>query len=108
MTALRIGLALAATLGLAACATVEPQDSTDRPMRYACPGGTSFTAAYAKDGRRAYVTAQGQVYTLSFSPPNRSVGGLKFMKKGVVLQALGPVASLDGAQGGPYRDCKAG
>jgi hypothetical protein len=105
---LRLAMAAAAVLTLAACASVEPQDSTDRPMRYACVGGSSFTAAYAKDGRRAYVTAAGQTYTLSFSPPNRSTGGLKFMKKGVVLQALGPVASLDGAQGGPYRDCKAG
>lgn len=99
---------LAGGLMLAACASVAPQDATDAPMRYVCVGGQSFTASYAKDGRRAYVTAGGVTHVLSFAEPSRAEGGLKFMKKGVVLQANGPWAKLAGAGGGPYLNCKTG
>jgi hypothetical protein len=104
-------LALAAAvlaLTLGGCASVQPEDATNLPMPYACPGGKSFTAAFAKDGRRATVVAAGQTYVLAVSQVNDSVGGMKFMRNGVVLHAKGPVAALEGAAGGPYRDCRTG
>lgn len=97
-----------AALSLGACASVEPQDATNRAMPYACPSGKSFTAAFAKDGRRATVVASGQTYVLVVSQVNQSVGGMKFMRKGVTLHANGPVAFLEGAAGGPYENCRTG
>ncbi len=104
-------LAFAFSLGalsLASCASVEPEDATNRPMPYACAGGKTFTAAFAKDGRRATVVAGGQTHVLGVSQVNQSVGGMKFMRKGVVLQAKGPAAELQGVAGGPYINCRTG
>jgi hypothetical protein len=95
-------LAAGAALALAACATVAPQDSTDAAQAYACAGGKRFTASYALNGRRAEVTAGGRIYVLK---PGE---GGRFAANGVTLAASGVDARLDGAKGGPYRNCKSG
>lgn len=105
MSRRRALLALAGGLALSACASVEPEDATDRPMTYACAAGGSFTAAYSRDGRRAYVTAGGQAYVLR---PIPAASGVRYTGGGVTLHAKGPEALLEGAAGGPYRNCRTG
>lgn len=105
---MRAGLWIAlAALGLtlAACATVEPEDAVDTPMPYACSGGKSFTASYRLNGRVARVTAGGQTLTLREA---RSGPGARYAYKDILLSTKGAAATLDGAPGGPYRNCRTG
>lgn len=102
---LKVMLAAGALLALAGCASVAPQDATDAPQTYACVGGKSFTAAYDLAGDKALVTAGGRTYSL---PHVRSGSGAKYARDGVELFSKGDTAMLDGAAGGPYRDCKTG
>lgn len=96
---------VAGLLALGGCASVMPEDATDAPMTYACEGGRQFTAAYDLKGDRARVSAGGRSYVL---PLVRSASGARYAKGAVVLHTKGAEALLDGAAGGPYRDCRTG
>ncbi|MDP3745906.1 MAG: MliC family protein [Phenylobacterium sp.] len=102
---MRPALTLVGLLALGGCASVMPEDATDAPMTYACAGGKRFTAAYALKGDKARVTAGGVAYSL---PHVRSGSGARYAKAGVELSTKGDEALLDGAAGGPYRDCRTG
>ena len=102
---MRTTLALVGLLALGGCASVMPQDATDAPMAYACAGGKRFTAAYDLKGDKARVTAGGTSYSL---PHLRSGSGARYARAGVELATKGDEALLDGAAGGPYRDCRTG
>lgn len=95
---------LAAGLALAGCATA-PEDASDAPMLYVCGVGKSFTASYALDGRIARVIVGGKTVTLR---QVRSGSGATFAAGGTRLSTKGVDAVLDGAPGGPYRNCKTG
>ncbi len=98
-------LALAGLLALGGCATTMPEDATDAAMTYTCAGGKRFTASYDLKGDKARVMAGGVAYAL---PHVRSGSGARYAKGGVELSTKGDEARLDGAAGGPYRDCRTG
>lgn len=102
---MRTAIALVGLLALGGCASVMPEDATDAPMTYACAGGKRFTAAYAMKGDKARVAAGGTSYSL---PHVRSGSGARYARAGVELFTKGDEARLDGAAGGPYRDCRTG
>ncbi|WP_312164681.1 MliC family protein [Phenylobacterium sp.] len=102
---LKVMLAAGALLALAGCASVAPQDATDAPQAYACAGGKAFTAAYDLAGDKARVTAGGRTYSLRHV---RSGSGAKYAGGGVELFSQGDEATLSGAAGAPYRNCKTG
>lgn len=98
-------LAFIGLLAIAGCATAAPQDATDAAMPYACAGGKSFTAAYNLKGDKARVVAGGRTYLL---PHVRSGSGARYAGGGVQLWSKGDGATLEGAAGGPYADCRTG
>ncbi|WP_332773213.1 MliC family protein [Phenylobacterium sp.] len=102
---MRTALALIGMLALGGCASVMPEDATDAPMTYACADGKRFTAAYALKGDEVRVIAGGMSYSL---PHMRSASGARYARAGVELATKGDAALLDGAAGGPYRDCQTG
>lgn len=91
------GLCLLAT----ACATAAPGSSAE-PNLYRCDGGKGFTAAYAKSGRTARVTAGGLSRTLRLA---RSASGARYTAGSMELWGKGAGATLKGFPGGPYDGC---
>ena len=101
-------LATMSVLALSACASSPfptAADATDAAQTYACAGGKRFTAAYHLKGDCVSVGAGGRSYSLRHVP---SGSGVKYARDGVELHAKGTEATLDGALGSPYRDCRTG
>lgn len=96
-------IALAALALLAACAST----STGGPRAdWRCDGGAAFSARISTSGQgSAEVFAGGQVYQL-----NRVAGasGLRYSNGGVEYWERGGGATLSGARGGPYNNCRRG
>lgn len=101
---MRLILASAALLALTACASLEsPQDQVGgNRMIWRCEGGASFTATITSDGR-ARVVVGGQTYSL----PHESAGaGARYANGGIVYWERAGQATLTGARGGPYTNCR--
>ena len=98
---MRFPLLLSAAFLLSACAA-----SPGAPERFtfACAGGTSFTVGYDAGDELAEVAAGGRRYRL---PRARSGSGARYAADGVELWEHQGRASLTGAAGGPYQDCRA-
>jgi membrane-bound inhibitor of C-type lysozyme len=95
-------LALAALALLAACATGAAPGGPR--MDWRCDGGGAFSARIKGDGR-AEVFAGGQVYNL---PHVQGASGARYAQGGVEYWERGGEATLTGAQGGPYNNCRRG
>lgn len=95
-------LALIALAFLAACA------STGAPagprMDWRCAGGAAFSARIKPDGV-AEVFAGGQVYNL---PHVQAASGARYSNGAVEYWERGGEATLTGAQGAPYANCRRG
>lgn len=93
---------LAALLLLAACA-VTGGTIGDR-MDWRCQNNAAFSARIKTNGS-AEVFAGGQVYTL---PHVEAASGARYSNGQVEYWERGGQASLGGAQGGPYTNCRRG
>jgi membrane-bound inhibitor of C-type lysozyme len=93
-------LIAAALLALSACA---PGDAPTGPsLEWRCDGGASFSARMTTQGN-AEVSAGGQVYRLPGVPAG---SGTRYTDGRVEYWQHGDEAMLNGAQGGPYSNCK--
>jgi len=92
-------LLLAATLlSLAACAASDPSvGRTD----WRCDGGAAFSVRY--EGGSAQVFAGGQTYAL---PQTESGSGIRYSDGAVEYREHQGQATLGGARGGPYTNCR--
>lgn len=90
----------AALLALSACATPDPV--TGAAITWRCDGGASFTAQDTEGGD-AVVTAGGRTYHVRGV---MAASGERFTGGGVEYWQHGDEAMLNGAQGGPYANCK--
>lgn len=88
-------------LGLAACATPSAPSLTGR-MDWRCDNDRAFSARIGADGR-AEVFAGGQVYRL---PHVAGASGARYQEGGVEYWERGGQATLGGAAGGPYQNCR--
>jgi membrane-bound inhibitor of C-type lysozyme len=94
-------LLAAACLALAACATTSGGAPGDR-MDWRCDGGAAFSARVSTTGT-AEVFAGGQVYRL---PHVAGASGARYSNGAVEYWERGGEASLGGAPGGPYANCR--
>jgi membrane-bound inhibitor of C-type lysozyme len=94
--------ALAALALLAACAT--GGGAAGPRMDWRCDGGAAFSARI-KSGGTAEVFAGGQVYNL---PHVAGATGARYAEGGVEYWEHGGSATLSGARGGPYNNCRRG
>jgi membrane-bound inhibitor of C-type lysozyme len=94
-------VSLAALALLAACATGQPAGPR---MDWRCDGGAAFSARIKPDGV-AEVFAGGRVYNL---PHVQAASGARYAEGGVEYWERGGEAMLNGAQGGPYANCRRG
>ncbi len=93
-------LLAAVLLGLGACAATDPAAGrTD----WACAQGAAFSVRF--EGARAQVFAGGQVYTL---PQTESGSGIRYSDGTVEYREHQGQATLSGARGGPYNNCRRG
>lgn len=93
-------LLLAAALAtLSACATT-PSPGGPR-MDWRCDGGAAFSARIR--GESAEVFAGGQVYNL---PHVQAASGARYANGSVEYWERGGQATLNGAHGGPYANCR--
>jgi membrane-bound inhibitor of C-type lysozyme len=92
-----------ALLSLAACATT-PTGSMGPRMDWRCDGGAAFSARINASGA-AEVFAGGQTYTL---PHVAAASGAKYSNGRVEYWERGGEATLSGAHGGPYNNCRRG
>lgn len=91
-------LLAAAILTLAACASTAPRGPrTD----WTCDGGAAFSVRFA--GESAEVFAAGRVYTLSQAATG---SGIRYTDGTVDYREHQGEASLGGAFGGPYNNCR--
>lgn len=94
--------ALAALALLAACST--PSAGPGGPfMQWRCDGGAAFSARITGDG--AEVFAAGQTYSL---PHVAGASGARYSNGTVEYWERGGEATLGGARGGPYNNCRRG
>ena len=93
-------LALSALALLAACAT--GGGGGGPRMDWRCDGGAAFSARI-KSGGTAEVFAGGQVYSL---PHTQSGSGARYTNGTVEYWERGGEATLTGAHGGPYSNCR--
>lgn len=98
---MRILIAAAALLALAACSTV---GTIGARMDWRREGGAAFSARI-KTNDTAEVFAGGQVYTL---PHVAAASGARYAEGGVEYWERGGQATLTGARGGPYENCRRG
>ncbi|MEZ5996881.1 MAG: MliC family protein [Hyphomonadaceae bacterium] len=89
---------LAALLALGACATATVGDRAD----WRCDGGAAFSARIKTNGT-AEVFAAGQVYNL---PHVEASSGARYSNGAVDYWERGGSATLTGAHGGPYNNCR--
>ena len=95
-------IALSVLLTLAACAT----SSAGGPrMDWRCDGGAAFSARIDGGAETAEVFAGGQVYRL---PHVQAASGAKYSNGSVEYWEHGGGATLSGAHGGPYNNCRRG
>ena len=92
-------LTAAALLALSACAST---GTIGNRMDWRCDGGAAFSARIKSDGS-ADVFAGGQVYTL---PHVAGASGARYAGGGVEYWERGGEATLTGARGGPYANCR--
>lgn len=91
-------LTAAALLALTACATTAPAgDRTD----WRCDGGAAFSVRFSANA--AQVFAGGQLYDL---PAAQSGSGTRYANGAVEYREHGGEATLGGAAGGPYNNCR--
>lgn len=95
-------IALAALVALSACASA-PTPGGPR-MDWRCDGGAAFSARISGGGA-AEVFAGGQTYTL---PHAQSGSGARYLNGSVEYWEHGGEATLSGAHGGPYNNCRRG
>lgn len=96
-------LLAAALLSLAAaCAT--PTGTMGPRMDWSCDGGAAFSARINASGS-AEVFAGGQVYNL---PHVAGASGARYSNGRVEYWERGGSATLSGANGGPYNNCRRG
>jgi membrane-bound inhibitor of C-type lysozyme len=95
--------ALAALALLAACATTSGGPAGPR-MDWRCDGGAAFSARVSTSGT-AEVFAGGQTYSL---PHVQATSGAKYSNGSVEYWERGGEATLGGARGGPYNNCRRG
>lgn len=89
----------AAILALSACTTV---GTIGNRMDWRCAGGAAFSARI-KTNDTAEVFAGGQVYNL---PHVQAASGARYSNGSVEYWERGGEATLTGAQGGPYNNCR--
>src|SRR5262245_42067564 len=94
---------LAALLALAALTACATGGGGGGPrMDWRCAGGAAFSAR-VHGGGRAEVFAAGQVYRL---PHVQAASGARYSDGTVEYWEHGGEASLTGARGGPYTNCR--
>lgn len=97
-------LAALAALGLlAACASTGGGAAGPR-MDWRCEGGAAFSARISSSGT-AQVFAGGQTYSL---PHVAGASGARYSNGSVEYWERGGEATLSGARGGPYNNCRRG
>ncbi len=94
-------LALAALAALAGCSTASAPAGGRTDWR--CDGGAAFSVRFR--GEEAHVFAGGQVYEL---PVAVSGSGARYAEGGVEYWEHQGQATLNGARGGPYTNCRRG
>jgi membrane-bound inhibitor of C-type lysozyme len=92
-------LAAALATALAACATASGPSGPR--MDWRCDGGAAFSARISSSG--AEVFAGGQVYNL---PHVQGASGARYSNGAVEYWERGGEATLSGAHGGPYNNCR--
>ena len=90
----------AAVVALGACATNDAP--TGPSIAWRCDGGVSFSARNTANGN-AEVLAGGQTYRL---PGVRIGSGVRYFNGRVEYWEHGGEAMLNGANGGPYDNCR--
>ncbi|MBY0563956.1 MAG: MliC family protein [Hyphomonadaceae bacterium] len=88
-----------ALLALSACATA---GTVGNRMDWRCDGGAAFSTQIKTDGH-AEVFAGGQVYAL---PHVAAASGARYAEGSVEYWERGGQATLTGARGGPYENCR--
>lgn len=110
---MRLPLLVSIAFLLSACAQSPAPDAPepDAPaaavpesFTFACAGGTHFSVRYDADADIADVAAGGRHYTLTRAV---SGSGARYAAGGVEFWEHQGEASLTGAAGGPYQDCRA-
>lgn len=96
-------LTVSALLLLAACATPAATPGGPR-MDWRCDGGAAFSSRIKGDGV-AEVFAGGRTYNL---PHVQGASGARYSGGGVEYWERSGEATLSGAQGGPYNNCRRG
>jgi membrane-bound inhibitor of C-type lysozyme len=97
-------LAVLAVLALlAACASSGSSGPAGPRMDWRCDGGAAFSARIATGGR-AEVFAGGQQYSL----PHVEGAGARYANGNIEYWERGGLATLNGARGGPYTNCRRG
>lgn len=97
--------ALAALALLAACATTG--GAASGPFtQWRCEGGSAFSVRISTEGEgSAEVFAGGQTYVL---PRVAGASGLRYSNGSVEYRESGGQATVGGARGGPYNNCRRG
>jgi membrane-bound inhibitor of C-type lysozyme len=104
-------LALPAILLAAACAQpgfespLLEQDVPPGSFRFVCAGDVSFLIDFERDGAISHLTAGGMTYTL---PQAVAASGARYEADGVEFWEHRGEATLKGAAGGPYENCRRG
>lgn len=89
----------AALLALSACAST---GTIGNRMDWRCDGGAAFSARIKSNGE-AEVFAGGRLYNL---PHVQAASGARYSNGSVEYWERGGQASLNGANGGPYENCR--
>ncbi len=93
-----------AALTLGGCAVLDDLsgggEALSGQMIWRCEGGASFSAQILSD-ERARIVADGHTYTLPRTGP-----GARFANGGVAYGERAGGATLEGAAGGPFRNCR--
>jgi membrane-bound inhibitor of C-type lysozyme len=98
--------ALAALVLLAACASSGGGGPAGPRADWRCEGGAAFSARISTSGEgSAEVFAGGQLYRL---PRVAGASGLRYSNGSVEFWERGGSATLSGAHGGPYNNCRRG
>lgn len=98
--------ALAALALLAACATTSDSTPGGPFTQWRCEGGAAFSVRISTEGEgSAEVFAGGQTYRL---PRVAGASGLRYSNGSVEYRESGGQATVGGARGGPYNDCRRG
>jgi len=97
---MKIFVAAASLIALSACTT--PNTAVGPTFHWQCDGGASFTVRQTLGGD-ADVSAGGQTYHVHGV---RAASGVRYKSGRVEYWEHGEDAMLNGAQGGPYQNCK--